>query len=64
MNHLLSSPNEQYREHIKKAKAQFHMLYPLFESNLVRLLSFYDVQDILDKMIIFHDLGKLTRRWQ
>jgi len=64
MNHLLSSPKEEYIKHIKNAKEQFNIIYPLFESTLARVLSSNNIQDALYKMVIFHDLGKLTKRWQ
>ncbi|MEA1964249.1 MAG: CRISPR-associated endonuclease Cas3'' [Candidatus Aerophobetes bacterium] len=64
MNHLLSSPDEEYITHIKRAKEQFSIVYPLFESSLARVLLSNSIQDSLYKMVIFHDLGKLTKRWQ
>jgi len=64
MNHLLSSPNEEYIEHIKKVKGQFEIVYPLFESSIARILPFINAQEALCKMVIFHDLGKLTKEWQ
>ncbi|MCD6318590.1 CRISPR-associated endonuclease Cas3'' [Candidatus Aerophobetes bacterium] len=64
MNPLLSSPDEEYIKHIKRVKEQFDIIYPVFESNLARILPFENIQDALCKMIVFHDLGKLTKRWQ
>jgi len=67
MDHLLSSPEEKYIEHIKKVGEQFNIIYPLFESALSRVLSLKEdlvLKDALNKMIIFHDIGKLTKRWQ
>ncbi len=63
-NPLLSSPDEKYIEHIKRVKEQFQVIYPVFKSNLVRLLPFDNTQEALYKMVIFHDIGKLTKRWQ
>ena len=63
-NPLLSSPNEEYIEHIKKVKGQFEIVYPLFESSIARILPFVNIQEVLCQMVIFHDLGKLTKRWQ
>jgi CRISPR-associated endonuclease Cas3-HD len=64
MNHLLSSPDEKYINHIERARELFEIVYPIFEPNLARLLPFNGVKDALCKMVIFHDLGKLTKRWQ
>jgi len=66
MSHLLSSPKppEEYVTHIKRVKEQFSTIFPNFESILVRILHSDNIQDALYKMIIFHDLGKLTRKWQ
>jgi CRISPR-associated endonuclease Cas3-HD len=64
MNLLLSSPQEEYTRHIQRAKDQFELIYPVFKSNLARVLCYDDMQDALSMMIIFHDLGKLTAKWQ
>jgi len=64
MNHLLSSPEEEYLKHIERAREQLSIVYPLFESALARALPVDDIRGALDKMIVFHDLGKLTEKWQ
>lgn len=64
MNSLLSSPKEEYMIHIQRAKDQFEMVYSVFKPNLARVLSCDNLQNALHKMIIFHDLGKLTAKWQ
>jgi len=64
MNHLLSSPKEEYLKHIERVKEQFQIIYPIFEPSLMRILPFGNIQDALCKMVIFHDLGKLTEKWQ
>jgi CRISPR-associated endonuclease Cas3-HD len=64
MNPLLSSPGEEYVTHIEKVKEQFEVVYPIFEPNLVRILPFDNIQHSLYKMVVFHDLGKLTKKWQ
>jgi len=64
MNHLLSSPKEEYVRHIERAKEQFQVIYPIFKSSLKRILPFEDIQNALCKMVVFHDLGKLTKKWQ
>mgnify|MGYP000442139085 CR=1 FL=1 len=66
MNHLLSSPRppEEYIKHIERVKEQFNIVYPLFESALARILAINDIRDALHKMVVFHDLGKLTEKWQ
>jgi len=64
MNHLLSSPEEEYLKHIERAREQLSVVYPLFESALARALPVDDIRGALDKMIVFHDLGKLTEKWQ
>lgn len=64
MNHLLSSPEEEYVKHIGRVREQFQIIYPIFQPVLIRILPFGDVKNALYEMVIFHDLGKLTKRWQ
>lgn len=61
---LLSSPKEEYLTHIKRVKEHFKVIYPIFESNLVRILHSENIREALYKMVIFHDLGKLAEKWQ
>jgi len=65
---LYSAPGEYYLEHITKCKDKFNLLFPVFYSTIAR--SFYTslneelIEDSFLKMILFHDLGKLTKKWQ
>lgn len=66
MRRLLSSPEEDYLTHLEKAENKLGMIYPVYESTLRRVLGFEnsDLADVLHNMIRFHDIGKLTSRWQ
>lgn len=65
MKPLLSSPDEEYIEHIKRAVQQLEVVFSMFEPALIRLLPEVEgIRDALDRMIVFHDLGKLPKRWQ
>ncbi len=64
MNEPLSSPDEKYREHIKRALDAFDKIFPHFRGSLSRLFGGNDIEEPMRDMIKFHDLGKLTRRWQ
>jgi CRISPR-associated endonuclease Cas3-HD len=65
---LYSAPEEFYLDHILKCKGKFELLFPVFYSTIVRTFDISVDQEMLKdsflKMILFHDLGKLTRRWQ
>jgi CRISPR-associated endonuclease Cas3-HD len=65
---LYSAPEEYYLDHISKCIEKFELLYPVFHSTIVRILeiSIYkdNLREYLLQMILFHDIGKLTRRWQ
>lgn len=65
---LYSAPEEYYFDHILRCREKFELLFPMFYSSIVRSFDTSIEQKILKdyflKMILFHDLGKLTRRWQ
>ncbi|MGC8979299.1 CRISPR-associated endonuclease Cas3'' [Caldisericum sp.] len=66
------TPNEEkYEVHIQRCMEKFDLLFPIFYSTIVRVFSFdspqYDFESLktcFSKMILFHDLGKLTEKWQ
>jgi len=65
---LYSAPEEYYLDHILRCKEKFEFLFPIFHSTMVRSFGVSITQQVLKdcflKMILFHDLGKLTKRWQ
>jgi len=66
---LFSAPEEFYTEHIKKCEESFKKLFPFFEYTILRIFNLKEsdkekARHYLNKMIIFHDLGKLTKKWQ
>lgn len=65
---LYSAPEEYYLDHISRCKEKFELLFPMFYSSIVRSLdTSIDQETLRDsflKMILFHDLGKVTKRWQ
>lgn len=61
---LYSAPQENYVEHIKRCEEKFNIVYPLFVSSISRVIQKSDLEDPFRKMILFHDLGKLTKKWQ
>lgn len=65
---LYSAPNEKYLDHISRCKDKFDRVFPMFDSTISRVLDTSlkqeSLADFFLKMILFHDLGKLTRRWQ
>jgi CRISPR-associated endonuclease Cas3-HD len=65
---LYSAPEEYYLNHISRCKEKFELIFPVFYSTIVRTFDSSISQDTLKdsfvKMILFHDLGKLTKRWQ
>jgi len=66
MKPLLSSPEEEYVTHVEKAKSKLGVIYPVYESTLRRVLGFEnsDLSEVLQKVVRFHDIGKLAKRWQ
>jgi len=65
---IFSAPEEYYLDHISRCKEKFELLFPVFYSTIVRTFDSSIGQETLKdsflKMVLFHDLGKLTRRWQ
>lgn len=65
---LYSAPEEKYLDHIASCKNKFELVFPIFDSTISRILDTALKQeslvDFLLKMVLFHDFGKLTRRWQ
>lgn len=65
---LLSSPQEEYIVHIERVQSKLDQVFPVFRPTLIRILNCGNENDSLketfDKMVIFHDLGKLTKKWQ
>lgn len=65
---LYSSPEEYYLDHISRCKEKFKIIFPIFYSTIVRFfessLSKETLKNYFLKMILFHDLGKLTKKWQ
>jgi len=64
---LYSAPNEIYSDHIKKCLEKISIIFPIWHFNIKRIFSARENEDIghlLKEMIVFHDLGKFTKRWQ
>lgn len=61
---LYSAPDEQYLDHILRCKEKLEIIFPLFETTITRVLQQNNLKDSLLKMVLFHDLGKLTKKWQ
>ncbi|MCX7974837.1 MAG: CRISPR-associated endonuclease Cas3'' [Candidatus Aminicenantes bacterium] len=66
---LFSAPNENYTDHINKCKEIFRLIWPSFIDVIRRVFSGAlqttdNPKNYFENMVIFHDIGKLTRRWQ
>lgn len=65
---LYSAPNEYYLDHISRCKEKLEVIIPSFLPTFVRIFNTSIGEDTLMgcflRMILFHDLGKLTKRWQ
>jgi len=65
---LFSAPKEQYSEHILRCKEKFELIISSFFYTVARafnaLVGEEIILDCFLKMILFHDLGKLTKKWQ
>ncbi|HAA83483.1 MAG TPA: hypothetical protein DIT22_05225 [Thermodesulfobacterium commune] len=65
---LFSAPDEDYLKHILRCEEKFEILFPIFYCTIKRVLNSPfpkdELQEYFLKMIRFHDLGKLTRKWQ
>lgn len=65
---LHSAPEENYSDHISRCMEKYNLIFPNYLPTIIRIFnSTIDKQALADnffKMILFHDLGKLTKRWQ
>lgn len=65
---LFSAPGELYSTHIELCKKRFDVLFPVFSITVSRIFGLRSKEDrlheFLKSMILFHDLGKLTKTWQ
>jgi CRISPR-associated endonuclease Cas3-HD len=64
---LYSAPEETYIDHINRCLEKFKLVFPIWEHAVERIFSTTkdnNMNSILEKMVVFHDLGKLTKRWQ
>ncbi|MCX7705858.1 MAG: hypothetical protein N2115_06330 [bacterium] len=64
---LFSAPEENYEEHINQCLVKLNIILPVFLPVLKRILNNTDEAEIkkaVEDMVRFHDLGKLTKRWQ
>uniref|UniRef100_A0A7C1SCX7 CRISPR-associated endonuclease Cas3 n=1 Tax=candidate division WOR-3 bacterium TaxID=2052148 RepID=A0A7C1SCX7_UNCW3 len=64
---LYSAFNEEYSEHITACRKKFEILYPVFRMTTVRIfdgVSEAEIETGFRQMVLLHDLGKLTAKWQ
>lgn len=64
---LFSAPNEEYPKHIERCQEKFNIVFPVFKQSVKRIFCLDDeeiAKDYMFQMITFHDLGKLTKKWQ
>ncbi len=66
---LYSAPDEKYSVHIEWCEEKFNTIFPLFTDTIMRIFNTTNlnasvVKNCFYEMITFHDLGKLTKRWQ
>jgi len=63
---LLAAPRELYIDHINTAIRHWEFLAPRFQSSLTRVfrINHEEINELVKKVIRFHDLGKLTFQWQ
>jgi CRISPR-associated endonuclease Cas3-HD len=67
---LYSAPKEKYIDHIDKCIEKFRVIYPVFSETILRVfdlknqISPEELREYFLKMIWFHDLGKLSKKWQ
>lgn len=64
---LYSAQEEPYTLHIDRCLERFEVVYPVFEDTLKRIFHIPDsgkIKEEIRQMVLFHDLGKLTKRWQ
>ncbi|MCM8825164.1 MAG: CRISPR-associated endonuclease Cas3'' [Candidatus Omnitrophica bacterium] len=65
---LYSAPQENYLEHLARCKEKFNIIIPIFLHLSERIFGIQknaaQLKDSLEKMVLFHDIGKLTKKWQ
>jgi len=64
---LYSAPEERYIEHVNRCLEKFDFIFPIWEHTIKRIFYLYtrnEIKFLLRQMIIFHDIGKLTAKWQ
>jgi len=67
---LYSAPGEYYLTHVRRCNEIFDLIIDNFFITITRIFKSNDnmdqktLKDSFLKMILFHDLGKLTKRWQ
>ncbi len=68
---LYSAPGEKYTDHITRCQGKFKLIFPVFFETILRVFNLDKkhwnikfVNESFLKMILFHDLGKLTKKWQ
>jgi len=64
---LYSAPEERYIDHINRCLEKLDIIFSIWHFTIKRVFSVGENDDIghlLNKMIAFHDIGKLTKRWQ
>ncbi len=61
---LYSAPNENYLEHISRCKEKFEKIYTIYRETVHRIFGTNNQEQAFLEMILFHDLGKLTQKWQ
>ena len=63
---LYSAPEERYIDHINRCLEKINIVFPIWKDTTKRVFSIEDdrIEYLLKEMVVFHDLGKLTKRWQ
>jgi CRISPR-associated endonuclease Cas3-HD len=63
---LYSAPEERYIDHINGCLEKINIVFPIWKDTIKRVFSIEDdrIEYLLKEMVDFHDLGKLTKRWQ
>lgn len=62
-----SAPGEDYQTHINLCIEKLKLLLPVFLPVLNRTLELNaedKLVEAMEKMVLYHDLGKLTKKWQ
>ncbi len=63
---ILSASDEAYEKHLDRVMKEWNLLKSRFESIVKRTIGIpnWDWEQAVKKMLLYHDLGKLTERWQ